>query len=74
VSWITNRGASGNANGTSNWTVSGIALQSGTNIVTVTARDAAGNIAARGGTTIVRDPWALNDAGLSALAYEYRIG
>ncbi len=35
VSWITNHGATGNANGTSNWTVSGIALQSGTNIVTL---------------------------------------
>jgi hypothetical protein len=43
VSWSTNRGASGTASGTTNWTASGIALQSGSNIVTVTARDAAGN-------------------------------
>ena len=42
VSWVTDRGASGNASGTTNWTA-GVALQSGTNIVTVTARDAAGN-------------------------------
>lgn len=43
VSWSTDRGASGMASGTTNWTAAGIALQSGTNIVTVTARDAAGN-------------------------------
>jgi hypothetical protein len=36
-------------------------------------RDEAGNITARGGTTIVLDPWTLDDAGLSALAYEYRV-
>jgi hypothetical protein len=43
VSWSTDRGASGNASGTANWTAAGIVLQSGTNNVTVTARDAAGN-------------------------------
>jgi hypothetical protein len=43
VSWVTDRGAAGNASGTTSWTAAGIALQSGTNIVTVTARDAAGN-------------------------------
>lgn len=43
VSWATNRGASGNASGTTNWTASGIPLQSGSTIVTITARDAAGN-------------------------------
>jgi hypothetical protein len=43
VSWVTDRGASGTASGTTNWTASGILLQSGTNNVTVTARDAAGN-------------------------------
>lgn len=43
VSWITDRGASGNASGTTNWTAAGIPLQSGSNIVTITARDAAGN-------------------------------
>ena len=43
VSWVTDRGAAGNASGTTNWTASGIVLQSGTNNVTVTARDAAGN-------------------------------
>jgi len=43
VSWSTDRGVSGSASGTANWTATGIALQSGTNNVTVTARDAAGN-------------------------------
>ncbi|MEJ0084588.1 MAG: DUF4082 domain-containing protein [Pseudomonadota bacterium] len=43
VSWSNNRGGSGNATGTGSWSVSGVALQSGANILTVTARDAAGN-------------------------------
>ena len=43
VSWSNDRGGSGNAAGTGSWSVSGIALQSGTNLLTVTARDAAGN-------------------------------
>ncbi len=36
-------------------------------------RDDAGTIAARGGTVRVLDPWALDETGLSALAYEYRV-
>jgi Galactose oxidase-like, Early set domain/Concanavalin A-like lectin/glucanases superfamily/Bacterial Ig domain/Bacterial Ig-like domain/Kelch motif/Galactose oxidase, central domain len=43
VTWSNNRGGSGTASGTTNWSVSGIALQGGTNVLTVTARDAAGN-------------------------------
>lgn len=43
VTWSNNRGGSGTATGTTNWTVSGVTLQSGSNIITVTARDAAGN-------------------------------
>jgi len=42
VSWATDRGAAGTASGTTTWTA-GIPLQSGANVVTVTARDAAGN-------------------------------
>jgi putative Ig domain-containing protein len=42
VTWSNDRGGSGTASGTTNWSAL-IALQSGTNIVTVTARDAAGN-------------------------------
>ena len=43
VTWVNDRGGSGTATGTTNWTVSGIVLQSGPNVLTVTARDAAGN-------------------------------
>ncbi len=43
VTWTNNRGGNGNASGTATWWASGIALQSGSNVITVTARDAAGN-------------------------------
>jgi hypothetical protein len=45
VAWSNNRGGNGTATGTANWIVTGIALQSGSNTLTVTARDAAGNLA-----------------------------
>ncbi|HET9360922.1 MAG TPA: Ig-like domain-containing protein [Vicinamibacterales bacterium] len=43
VTWVNDRGGSGTANGTSSWSVGGIILQTGTNVITVRARDAAGN-------------------------------
>ncbi len=43
VTWANSQGGSGTASGTTNWTASGITLQSGTNVITVTAQDAAGN-------------------------------
>jgi hypothetical protein len=43
VTWSNNRGGSGTASGTVNWSVSGVTLQEGNNIVTVTVWDAAGN-------------------------------
>ena len=43
VSWSNDRGGSGVASGTTSWSVTGIALQSGNNVLTVTARDAANN-------------------------------
>jgi hypothetical protein len=43
VTWSTDRGSSGTATGTTNWSASAVALQSGANVVTVRARDAAGN-------------------------------
>jgi GH25 family lysozyme M1 (1,4-beta-N-acetylmuramidase) len=43
VTWSNDRGGSGIASGTTSWSVSGISLQSGQNVITVTARDAAGN-------------------------------
>jgi hypothetical protein len=43
VSWTNDRGGSGEAEGTDNWSISNVTLQSGDNIITVTAVDAAGN-------------------------------
>jgi hypothetical protein len=43
VSWANSLGGSGIASETNNWTVSAIALKDGTNELTVTAWDAAGN-------------------------------
>ena len=45
VTWSNSRGGSGTASGTASWNVGGVTLQSGSNIITVTARDAAGNTA-----------------------------
>jgi hypothetical protein len=42
VRWVNSRGGSGVATGTKTWSA-GITLQSGSNVLTVTARDAAGN-------------------------------
>jgi hypothetical protein len=43
VAWSSDRGGSGSASGTTTWSASGIALSPGTNVITVTARDAANN-------------------------------
>ena len=43
VTWSNSRGGSGTATGTTSWSVGGITLQSGTNVIAVTARDAANN-------------------------------
>jgi len=43
VSWTNDRGGSGTAFGTTGWSATGIALAAGANVITVTARDAAGN-------------------------------
>ena len=43
VTWTNSRGGNGTATGTTSWTASGIGLQMGTNMLTVQARDAAGN-------------------------------
>ena len=44
VTWSNSRGGSGTAAGTTNWTASGIPLQLGLNVLTVTARDTIGTI------------------------------
>lgn len=45
VTWVNDRGGNGVASGTTNWNVSSIPLVTGTNTITVQARDAAGNLA-----------------------------
>jgi hypothetical protein len=45
VTWVSDRGGNGQANGTTTWNVPSIPLASGTNVITVQARDAAGNLA-----------------------------
>lgn len=43
VTWVNNRGGSGTASGRTSWSISSIGLVGGSNVITVTARDAAGN-------------------------------
>ena len=43
VTWTSNRGGSGRANGTTNWSIPNLTLQNGVNVITVVAQDAAGN-------------------------------
>ncbi len=43
ITWSNNKGESGNANGTTYWSISSINLVSGENKITVTAKDAVGN-------------------------------
>lgn len=43
VTWSNDKGGSGSASGTTEWTITGISLQSGANVITITGRDAANN-------------------------------
>lgn len=45
VTWENNRGGSGTCTGTTSWSVTGITLLHGDNVITITALDAAGNSA-----------------------------
>ncbi len=45
VTWSSNKGGSGTANGTASWTISTISLSAGDNVITVKATDNAGNTA-----------------------------
>ncbi|HET9266690.1 MAG TPA: Ig-like domain-containing protein, partial [Vicinamibacterales bacterium] len=44
VTWQNSRGGSGTASGTSDWSVSTVALLAGTNNITITARDGSGKV------------------------------
>ncbi len=48
VTWSSDRGGSGPASGTTSWSVTGIGLEQGANVITVTAEDAAGNTSSAG--------------------------
>ena len=65
VSWANDRGGSGTASGTTSWNVSGIALQSGANVLSVTARDAAGNTRAATVTVTYTPPITYNTLNVS---------
>jgi large repetitive protein len=47
VTWSNDRGGSGIPVSTTNWTIPSVALQTGVNVISVTARDAAGNTATK---------------------------
>jgi len=47
VTWTNSRGGSGTASGTTSWSIGGVTLQSGSNVLTVAARDAANNTASK---------------------------
>ncbi|MBE7445002.1 MAG: hypothetical protein HS132_07045 [Planctomycetia bacterium] len=44
ITWSNSKGGSGTASGTTNWSISDTNLSSGDNVITVTAKDGAGNI------------------------------
>jgi hypothetical protein len=54
VNWQNDRGGSGSATGTGSWSAS-ITLQSGANVISVTARDAANNVSAARSVTVTYD-------------------
>jgi len=64
VAWSTNRGQSGTADGTTSWSIQGLTLLSGENVVTVTATDEAGNTGTGSVTVTVDD----EDPSLSFVA------
>jgi len=56
VTWANNQGGGGSATGTTNWSVSGISLLPGTNVLTVTASDTSGNTSNAVLTVIYQPP------------------
>jgi len=55
VTWANSRGGGGTASGTTSWTAGGIVLQSGANVLTVAAKDAAANTATASLTVTLSD-------------------
>ncbi len=56
ITWSNSRGGGGDASGTTSWLANGISLQPGTNLLTVTAFDAAGNSGSDTLTVIYQAP------------------
>ena len=73
VTWANSRGGSGTASGTTSWTASGIVLQLGANVLTVTARDAAGNTATDS-VTVTRTSFTFTDDPLAAQSTPIKAG
>jgi len=61
VTWANDRGGSGIATGTTSWNISGVNLQSGANVISITARDAAGNAATKALTVTFSAPLTLTN-------------
>jgi Putative Ig domain/Glucodextranase, domain B len=61
VTWANDRGGSGVATGTTSWSANGVTLQSGSNVITITARDAAGNAATKALTVTFSAPLTLTN-------------
>jgi hypothetical protein len=66
VTWQNTQGGGGTASGTTSWTASGVLLQPGTNVLTVTARDAAGNTATDSLTVTLTATFTFTDDPLTA--------
>jgi hypothetical protein len=54
VSWVSNQGFSGIAQGSTSWTIPAIPLSAGANVITITARDTAGNQTAQSVTVTLQ--------------------
>src|SRR5439155_24301889 len=65
VTWMNSLGGNGTATGTTSWTA-GVALQTGANVLTVQAWDAAGNTATATLTVTLTDTFAFADDPLAA--------
>ena len=66
VTWRNSRGSSGPATGTTSWTASGILLELGPNVLTVTAQDATGNTGTASVTVTLRGTFAFTDDPITA--------
>jgi hypothetical protein len=68
VTWTNSAGGGGTAAGTNNWSINGIALQTGTNVLTVTAVDAAGNVGSTALTVVYTPPLQAQTIDFPAIA------